>query len=75
MMQHARFLPATEPAMSKLQKLTGIVAAFLVVVFASIEYRGNIIPGLRALLSVQAVSLTGSSALYEGIPVKDINWE
>jgi hypothetical protein len=75
MIQLQTFLPATEPAMSKLQKFIGIVAAFLVVVFASIEYRGNIIPGLRGLLSVHAVSLTGSPALYEGIPVKDINWE
>jgi len=54
--------------MSKLQKLTGIVAAFLVVVFASIEYRGNIIPGLRALLSVQAVSLTGSPSCSRVFP-------
>ena len=61
--------------MSKLQKLTGIVAAFLVVVFASIEYRDNIIPGLRGLLSMRDMSLTGSPATFEGIPVKDINWE
>jgi len=61
--------------MSKLRKLTGLVAAFLVVVFASIEYRNSIIPGLRGLLSMHAVSLTGSPVLYDGIPVKDINWE
>jgi hypothetical protein len=75
MMQHPSFLPATEPAMSKLQTLTGIVVAFLLVAFGSIEYRNHIKSGLLGLLSVRDVAVTGTPVLFDGIPVKDINWE
>jgi hypothetical protein len=63
-----------EPAMSKLQQLTGIVVALLLIVLSGVQYT-NIAPGLRGLLGVKTTALSGSRDLYDGIPVKDLNWD
>jgi hypothetical protein len=65
---------AMEPAMSKLQQLTGIVVALLLIVLSGVQYT-KIAPGLRGLLAVKTTALGSSRNLYDGIPVKDLNWD
>lgn len=60
--------------MSKLQQLTGVVVALLLIVLSGVQYT-NIAPGLRGLLGVRTTVLSGPRDLYNGIPVKDLNWD
>ena len=60
--------------MSKLQQLTGIVVALLLIVLSGVEYT-KIAPGLRGLLAVKTAALSGSRNTYNGIPVRDLNWD